>query len=121
MFVTRSRADNRVGVASWIARTAGMQTGTNPNSLATWLINKIRPHLENRMRIDAVIFRCIGLWGGELLYCSPRHPEVAVFVEHRHLGGGKPFSTEHANLRSVVGGGSNRRSIGRSSLIVNSP
>jgi len=56
------------------------------------------------MRIDAVILGASGYGGGELLYWLSRHPEVrSLRGTSRHLGG-KPFSTAHPNLLSVVDG-----------------
>jgi N-acetyl-gamma-glutamyl-phosphate reductase len=56
------------------------------------------------MRIDAVIFGTSGYGGGELLYWLSRHPEVRSLRGTSRTLGGKPFSTAHPNLRSVVGG-----------------
>jgi N-acetyl-gamma-glutamyl-phosphate/LysW-gamma-L-alpha-aminoadipyl-6-phosphate reductase len=56
------------------------------------------------MRIDAVIFGASGYGGGELLYWLSRHPNVRSLRGTSRTLGGKPFSTAHPNLRSVVDG-----------------
>ena len=56
------------------------------------------------MRIDAVIFGASGYGGGELLYWLSRHPEVRSLRGTSRTFDGKPFSTAHPNLRSVVDG-----------------
>jgi N-acetyl-gamma-glutamyl-phosphate reductase len=56
------------------------------------------------MKIDAVIFGASGYGGGELLHWLSRHPDVrSLHGTSRNLSG-KPFSTAHPNLRSVVDG-----------------
>jgi N-acetyl-gamma-glutamyl-phosphate reductase len=56
------------------------------------------------MKIDAVIFGASGYGGGELLYWLSRHPEVRSLRGTSRTFDGKPFSTAHPNLRSVVDG-----------------
>jgi N-acetyl-gamma-glutamyl-phosphate reductase len=56
------------------------------------------------MRIDAVIFGASGYGGGELLFWLSRHPEVRSLRGTSRTFDGKPFSTAHPNLRSVVDG-----------------
>jgi N-acetyl-gamma-glutamyl-phosphate reductase len=56
------------------------------------------------MRIDAVIFGASGYGGGELLYWLSRHPEVSSLRGTSRTLDGKPFSSAHPNLRSVVDG-----------------
>ena len=56
------------------------------------------------MRIDAVILGASGYGGGELLYWLSRHPEVRSVRGTSRTFDGKPFSTAHPNLRSVVAG-----------------
>src|SRR5215831_18174374 len=56
------------------------------------------------MRIDAVILGASGYGGGELLYWLSRHPEVRSVRGASRSFDGKPFSTAHPNLRSVIDG-----------------
>lgn len=56
------------------------------------------------MRIDAVILGASGYGGGELLYWLSRHPKVSSIRGTSRTLGGKPFSTAHPNLQSVVDG-----------------
>ena len=56
------------------------------------------------MRIDAVILGASGYGGGELLYWLSRHPEVRSLRGTSRGFDGKPFSTAHPNLHSVIDG-----------------
>jgi LysW-gamma-L-alpha-aminoadipyl-6-phosphate/LysW-L-glutamyl-5-phosphate reductase len=56
------------------------------------------------MRIDAVILGASGYGGGELLYWLSRHPEVRSLRGISRSFDGKPFSTAHPNLHSVIDG-----------------
>ena len=56
------------------------------------------------MKIDAVIFGASGYGGGELLYWLSRHPDVRSVRGTSRTFDGKPFSTAHPHLRSVVPG-----------------